>query len=323
MIKQDELFYKPIHKHSDVSALIKDILKTKTVKAKRINYGEVNAVYTIQTDNGDEYVLKISPFTRGENNLLQEAWAFEKCRSIGVPVPEVIVADDSLSKFPEVYLLTKKISGTPGGEIKFTDVDFLELMHQIGHYLFLIHSISVDGFGEIEKNDNQFRGRYSTLLESLNSVFTNSKWMDVVNTNNLLTEDDLRRYQKILDDNKKLFELKVASLTHGDMGPRNLIMRGNKIVGIVDMENLLTTDPIRDFHWFGYWIEDSQRLKALQNGYDNKEIFDNNFTLKMKLFQIVYSIPALAYYQNRNELSSLRYLQQKIHEADDCLRSLT
>jgi aminoglycoside phosphotransferase (APT) family kinase protein len=81
------------------------------------------------------------------------------------------------------------------------------------------------------------------------------------------------------------------------MGPRNLIMRGNKIVGIVDMENLLATDPIRDFHWFGYWIEDSQRLKALQNGYDNKEIFDNNFTLKMKLFQIVYSIPALAYYQ--------------------------
>lgn len=323
MIKKDKLFYKPIHKQSDVSALIKDILKTKTVKAKKINYGEVNAVYSIQTNNGDEYVLKISPHTRGENNLLQEAWAFEKCRRVGVPVPEVISADDSLRKFPEVYLLTKKISGTPGGEIKFSDADFLEVMHQIGHYLYLIHSIPVEGFGEIEKNNKRFRGRYSTLWESLKSVFSNSKWMDVINTHDLLTEDDLGRYQKMLEGNKKLFELKVASLTHGDMGPRNLIMKGNKIVGIVDMENVLATDPIRDFHWFGYWIGGSQRLKALQNGYDDKKIFDNNFILKMKLFQMIYSIPALAYYQNRNEFSSLRYLQQKIHDADDYLQSLT
>jgi hypothetical protein len=196
MEKEDKLFYKPIHKQSDVSVLIKDILMTKTVSAKRINYGEVNAVYTIQIDNGDEYVLKISPHTRGENNLLQEAWAFEKCRSIGVPVPEVIVADDSLSKFPEVYLLNKKISGTPGGEMKFTDVDFLDLMHQIGHYLYLIHSIPVEGFGEVDKSDNLFKGRYSTYWKA-NSVFTNSKWMDV-RIPTIFNEDDLRRYQKIL-----------------------------------------------------------------------------------------------------------------------------
>ncbi len=322
MATKDSLFYKPIHTLSDINKLIKDVLKAKTVGVKRINYGEVNAVYVIKTEGGDEFVLKISPSSRRENNLLQEAWAFEKCRSVGVPIPKVINADASLSKFPEAYLLTKKIQGTPGSEVKFTDDQFVDLMRQIGHYLYLIHSISIDGFGELIKDKNQFKGAYNTLWESVITVFNNDKWMDVINKHQLLTKKDLNKYQEMLEENKDLFELKTASLTHGDMGPRNLIMKENKIVGIVDMENVLATDPVRDFHWFGYWIEDSQRFKALQEGYDNKKLFDKNFVIKMKLHQIVHSIPALAYYQNRNNISALKYLQGKIQEADQFLQSL-
>lgn len=315
--------YKPIHTQSDVYTLVEDLLKVKVVVTERIDYGEVSAVYSVQTKDRDEYVLKVSPYERKENNLLQEAWAFDRCRGVGVPVPEVVRVDVSLSKFPEAYLLTKKIPGAPGSKMEFSDAGFIDLMQQLGHYLYLIHSIPVGGFGEINQIGDQFRGKHSTLWQSVISGFEGSWWVDMITTHELLSKEDLERYQKVLEEHKDLFTLETSSLTHGDIGPRNLIMEGDKIAGIVDMENVLATDPIRDFHWFGYWIEDSQRLKALQSGYDNKNLFDNNFPIKMRLYQIVYSLPALAYYHSRNNNPAVSYLQGKIRDVDRALRFFT
>ena len=322
MAEKDYQTYELIHTQSDVSALLEDVLKTKVAVVERINYGEVNAVYSIQADD-DKYILKVAPYGRGKNNLLQEAWAFTKCRSVGVPVPEVVGVDSSLRRFPEAYLLTKKIPGTPGGEIKFTDEDAIDLMHQLGHNLYLIHSITVSGFGEIDQIGGQFRGIHDTLWQSVISDFESSWWVDVLTAHGLISIEDLEKYREVLEKHKDLFSLETASLTHGDIGPRNLIMEGNKIVGIVDMENVLATDPVRDFHWFGYWIKGSQRLKALQDGYDNKNLFDNDFLLKMRLYQIIHSLLALAYYQSRNNITALNYLQGKIREADQFLGLLT
>lgn len=319
MAKKNCQPYESIHTKSDIYALTESVLKTKAVAIEKIDCGEVNDVYSVQVKRNDEYVLKISPQERKKNNLLQEAWAFNKCRSVGVPTPEVISVDTSLNTFPEAYLLTKKIPGTSGDEMKFTDEEVIDLMHQIGHYLHLIHSIQIDGFGEIKQTENQFRGMHSTLWQSIISDFESSWWVEVLTTHKLISKKDLEKYQRVLEKHKNLFDLKIALLTHGDIGTRNLIMKGNKIVGIVDMENVLATDPVRDFHWFGYWIEDSKRLKALQEGYDNKELFDNNFPLKMRLYQIIHSFPALAYYQSRNNYPALKYLQGKVREADQFL----
>lgn len=207
--------------------------------------------------------------------------------------------------------------------MRFTDKEIIGLMEQIGHYLYLIHSIPVSGFGEIDQVEGEFRGVHDTLWQSVIAGFQHSWWVDLLTAHGVLSKKDLERYRRILEKHKDLFGLETASLTHGDIGPRNLIIEENKIVGIVDMENVLATDPVRDFHWFGYWIEGSQRLKALQKGYGNKELFDCNFHLKMRIYQIIHSFPALAYYQSRGNKTAMSYLQGKIHEASRFLGLLT
>lgn len=137
--------------------IIQDIAKEATdqnVKSKfRIIAGEANEVYDLTLENGKHVILRIS--TSGYPNFLQEKWALEKVKKLGVPVPEILLIKFLTIEGKEKSLcLMEKVEGEPleRGNINFDKLDLnlrRNLINQAGEILTKIHSIKTEGFGWI------------------------------------------------------------------------------------------------------------------------------------------------------------------------------
>jgi aminoglycoside phosphotransferase (APT) family kinase protein len=306
--------YKPQHSIKNIKNLVSKILKNKVVSVKRLNYGEINAVYFVNLKNKERVVIRISPKEKTWNNFEPEAWAFQKCRKIGVPTPEVIALDIHPKDFPEPYMITRRISGKPGDEIKLSPKEKANIIKELGRYLFLIHSIKISGFGYLKDKGKAFVGSHDTLWDDINYELNSGWWTETVIKNNLLSKKDLEEIRILFKRHRNIFHLKKASLLHGDLSINNTLINKKKITGILDMENLKAGDPVSDFAWFRFWQKMNTyfNFNALKNGYNNKNLFDKNFSKKLDLYQLLIGCGLLSYFYTPDNKRGLNYTKQRI-----------
>lgn len=290
--------YKSVHTEDELRNLIAKHLGSPTKILERQNVGEVNAVYFATLENGTSCVIRIAPHEKGYNAFEEESWLFSKCKSAGAPVPEVLAVNANPIDFPEGYMITQRIDGVSADSVNLSQEQKVEVLHQVGHYLSLIHSVKVEGFGNYKKVDGGFKGQHDSLYELLQSETREAWWVKDVKKYQLLTPKEIEEVQKALENEKDLFQLEKASITHGDISFGNTIIQGTKVVGIVDMENSVASDPIFDFRVFKYWDTDENR-KSLMDGYSNKAIFDENFERKLLFYELLYAMKALVYNNSR------------------------
>ncbi|HVZ12377.1 MAG TPA: phosphotransferase [Patescibacteria group bacterium] len=316
--------YKPSHVDDDVKGLVEKIVKSKVRLLERQDLGEVNAVYFIKTEDGQECVVRVAPEERGGNSFRIETLAFNMCRKVGVPTPEVIALDDSLEIFPEAFMITKKIDGTAGHQSWSTDAEGASLIKQLGHFLSLIHGIKLDGFGrEPQVKNGQLVGKFNSQWESLVSDLDAPWREEVLVGKGLLSDEKVQKYRRLFDENKKLFDLPHASLLHGDASLKNTIVKDRRIVGIVDMENCMVGDPVQDIAWHHFWTQGAEPFfSALKEGYDNKEIFEGDFMKKMYLYELFFAQSILGYYDSRSNPEMVKTLQAKIGEIETSFESI-
>lgn len=305
--------YKPVHSLRQITGLTEKVLGSKVESIQRKDLGEINVVYFATLANGLECVIRVSPKEREYNAFALEAWAFKKCREVGVPTPDVLAVDTSPKDFPEPYLITKKIPGLPGDQANLTEDEKLEILYQLGHYLSLIHTIKVSGFGRMEEQNKKFVGKHRSLWEYIRYQLESGWWLDSILSGGLLPKEKLDEIKTKFEENKSLFEIESASLNHGDVSFKNIIVEGAKITGIVDMENALVTDPTFDFCYFHFWSKGKEPyFSCLKDGYDNKSLFDNKFMKKLYFYQLLLALSLLAYYNKRGRRGAFDFVYQRI-----------
>jgi aminoglycoside phosphotransferase (APT) family kinase protein len=309
--------YKPEHSTDKVIDLTQKLLKMEVKNISRVDYGEINAVYFVKLQNGKEVVIRISPRERGWNSFSQEAWAFGKCRAVGVPTPQVLAVDTKPQDFPEAYMISRRLPGVTGNEAKkgLTEEQLLDVYRQLGHYYYLIHSIKAPGFGQLEQKGQEFVGRYSNQWEYIEHEIESGWWVKHALCTGLITKSKLSELKSRFERNRNLFDLEQASLVHGDLSTslKNVILDGSEITGIVDMENVKVTDPVADFAYFHFWGgQNTEYFEALKSGYDDQGFFDGNFMKKVYLYQLLLSHSLTTYYDKRGNQGALEYVQSKI-----------
>src|SRR5690349_282857 len=72
-----------------IFSLIKQATGLEAVERHPIVAGYDNEVYSVRTQPGQVFILRIRRY--GETEMEQEAWAIQQCRAAGVPVPEVLL----------------------------------------------------------------------------------------------------------------------------------------------------------------------------------------------------------------------------------------
>lgn len=322
----DETFqsYKSSSTTQEVTTLTENALGKKVTDISRKDLGQINAVYFATLADQTECVVRISPKERNWNNFAEEAWAFDKARAVGVPTPEVLICNTQPADFPESYMITKKLPGTNGEEAHLTEEQKHTVLRQLGHYLSLIHSIKIDGFGRLQKQEETFVGTYTTLWESVMSEFESGWWLPIIRKNKLLPEEKILEIKERFMEARQLFiDQKVSSLIYTDVGLKNTLVEGNKVTGVLDMENVTASDPVQDFALFHFWIGDANGyMQSLQEGYDSKDLFDKNFRKKLLLFELLKSLSTLAFRFQKNNPDEIQLVYRRIPEIEKELENM-
>lgn len=188
-----------------------------------------------------EYIFKQSKHNDARNNLKKEIQVLKYLKGkITLQIPDI-------EYYSEEYGVCgyKKVKGeklTPDMYQKMNDNEKDNLAQDIALFLQEIHSMPLPDIDELELNViDDYKSDYYTLKETIynNIPDSSKKYID-----NL--------YKRILNDER--ITQYVKTLCHNDLSCNHILIQNNKVVGIIDFEDVAITDRDKDFV---YLLEDS------------------------------------------------------------------
>lgn len=281
--------------------IIREIVKEGSghnfVGKTRIVAGEVNEVYDIELDNNKNVILRIAK--GGHPNFLQEKWAIEKVRKLGVPIPKILlikhfkVAEDDKSA-----CLMEKVDGDPleRGSIEFDKLDLKlrrQLINQAGEILSKIHSIETEGFGWIVGEGKAVHKNSDELIDAL--LNQQEKFEKVASKKNL-RKDTIQKVLDIIRSFKPAYSKVKPHLNHGDYSHKHFLVKDNQIVAILDWGGIRSDTRVYDFAWWDYWFGEYIPTEWLKEGYKDKSLFDNNFEDFLHMLRLFRGLEMIAWY---------------------------
>ena len=187
--------------------LIEKLLDFEIKGIKNLSIGCDLKVYLIETEK-EKYIYKEPK--ESIVKIINEKYALEKLSSLEIPIPRLIYINEKflIESFIEGELLKENCS--------------INCFIELGNYINKIHSIKMNGFGEIIDEKGQYDKEYDYLFS----------WLDIYNLNNKMFKN--YNIKKIFDENKGLLQSKNSYFLHGDITYNNIIVYNNKINGIID-----------------------------------------------------------------------------------------
>lgn len=281
--------------------VIKKIAKESTgkelVSKQRIIAGEANEVYDLTLDNDKHVILRIS--TSGHPNFLQEKWALEKVKKLGVPVPEILLIKFLTIEGKEKSLcLMEKVEGEPleRGNIDFDKLDVnlrKNLINQAGEILTKIHSIKTEGFGWIiGKGKAEFR----TSDELIDNLVNKQDEVEKMANEEGIDQAHIESAYKIIKSFRDVYSKVSPRLNHGDYSHKHFMVKDNKITCILDWGGVRSDTPIYDFANWDYWFGEYIPTDWLKKGYTDKSLFDKGYDDSLHMWRLFKGLEILNWY---------------------------
>ena len=290
-----------------IEAMVKKATGSELVQRKRIIAGEVNEVYGVTTKDERDVVVRIS--RQGKNNFETEEKVIRLVRMAGVPAPKVLLIEQAPSESENLtFCIEEKIEGEPLLSLMDSmDKSTLKsIASEAGEVLSKINGISVDNFGPLD-GSRFFKtwGDYIFNIEKRRGGITAAGKLVGLRTSLI------NKAFELLRKNEEMFQIKDAHLLHGDFGPKHLLIMDNHITGILDFEGAKGGDPVRDLAWLNFFYSDSFSIDWLKVGYENKDIFNKDFDLKMKLYRLHLGLDLLEYYGSEKNESGMIHTKER------------
>ena len=244
-------------------------------QASRIILGQDNEVYDITSDKNHQFIVRVS---HKENHRFEaECWALNAAREVGVPTPRVLlieqaVYDDSIVTF----CIEEKLPGISLDVLLQSGLnrDLNKAIDQIGDVLGKLHSVKIDGFGYLQLDGKGQQTSFAEIMLMANErqaeLYEAAKKWNVPIKN-------ITSGLELLNKHSELYQFNTPILVHGDLGQKHILVEGDHISGIIDMQDCSGNHPIIDFvAWDAYWSERIPTSKLIAS-YDNKSIFTSSY----------------------------------------------
>ena len=270
---------------------------------KRFKKGLVNESYSVKIINPDkELVLRIYP---------KEGWKAEKeaylyslvKEKTNMPVPVVYGVDISRNAINMPYSILSKIEGK---EMPLNK----KVVKEAGSYLAKIHSIKMPYFGWIinKKIKPKFKSWPDFVFYDLNYKIKRTK----------IAKDIADKIRKYVRDNKSLLDTETTPcLLHKDYHRPHIIVKNNKIKGIIDFEWAIAGHNELDIAKSLLWMfEKNRRLeKIFLDGYKKYGAISDKFSERRKLYELIIYLSALNFAYELKNKRWYDYNLKKIKEA--------
>lgn len=274
--------------------------------------GWVNPVYFVNS----KYVIRFNARDVNLPKIQRESVAYKLMKDNNIPVPDFVLIDQSKTISKYDYMITKVISGEniENSWSKLSKEQRYSLAFQAGKILRAIHSINNHSFGDLADN--------SPLPQT-------RKWSDYLESKLKFHLDEARDLKLFENDTVKSIWTNFSTLTslidqiavpcfaHVDFHFGNMLYEDNSIKSILDFEWSFWGDPLYDLcqvEKFDDTWPDSK--DAFKKGYGILE-FDENQTLKIKLYQMIRNIElAIVAKRHFSEAEAREYLETTIKQIE-------
>ena len=293
--KYEQVFHSP---ETLIDATIEKAVGSSVAGKVKITKGITNQVSAVTLANGDELIVRISRWEKSRFGT--ERWAIEQCAKAGAPVPRVLFVDTIEHQGKPLNIsIESKIQGTPLDELAMGSISedrLAELLRKTGKVLSKIHSISTNGFGDLDEGGN---GKY----ESAGGMFSEKE----------LNEDQFIKVARAVNLDPEIVKQSLALLNgysvkgpaisphliHNDFTPRHVLVIGDEISGILDFELAQGGDPVLDLAKWRYFFEDRFPLRYLIEGYDNSVAFSEEFEKRAHIWKLYIGLIHLNSYADK------------------------
>lgn len=269
--------------------------------------GKFNTVLKIQTEDQNQYVIKIAPdsstevLTYEQQLIKSEVYIYKLLSNVKkVHFPKIFGYnwDDS---FKYKYLIMEFIEGDMLSDVKLSQMDYDKVIFDLGCAMAEIHTIHNDsGFGYIQNGLKEtWKDAYYNMIENVIN--------DGINKNAKIPY--LEKIKKTVEENEFVLDfVKVPSLVHFDLWTGNIIVKNCKLYALIDCERAMFGDIMGEFISLDYLSTfDLENNKQLIRGYNSiaeqKIKFDKYDLIRLYLMKLYLGL--IAYVEPYYRLSKI------------------
>jgi aminoglycoside phosphotransferase (APT) family kinase protein len=158
-----------------------------------------------------------------------------------VPVPRVLFSD--LDDTPP-WAIFEALPGEPGYVAADHDLsrsNFLPIARNMGRLLRVFSELDSDTFD---------LPRLWTDVAALSEAA--ERWLAPIEPH--LSHQDARALREMIEAIPVLLSDRPAVVCHGDFGPQNVLVLGERISGLLDLEDARIGDPLLDVSWWAWLV---------------------------------------------------------------------
>ena len=244
-------------------------------QASRIIAGVDNEVYDVISDKNHQLIVRISH--KDNHRFEGERWALHAARKVGVPTPQVLLIEQAAYDDSTVtFCIEEKLPGKPLDVLLKDGLnsDVSKAIDQIGEVLGKLHSVKVDGFGYFQPDG---KGQQTSFVEIM--LMANERQVELYEAAkkwNVPTKN-ITAGLELLNNHRELYQFNSPVLVHGDLGQKHILVEGDHISGIIDMQDCSGNHPVIDFvMWDAYWSERIPTSRIVAS-YGDKSLFTGSY----------------------------------------------
>ena len=237
-----------------------------------------------------------------------EQIAYERLHNTGVPVPTVLVFDNSKTHAPYTFIIMTKLEGVPLAHVwnNLSTEQQIQVAYDAGRYLAMIHDVSFEGFGTLQTL--RFTKWFERVIAQVESDTTEATYL------RQLDASVAERIRNTFDEHHSMLDIgKQGKLLHGDFQFKNILYHQGRITGIIDFEWANAGDPCWDFRLEETWEADCVGSRRyIYDGYASYRPIDDDQMLRVRLYKMLQYVNEVIFYSqdqpNPKELQ--RYLKR-------------
>lgn len=297
-----------------IEQMVQKATGLKMVQKTKLILGESHEVYDVEVQKGMHIIVRISHET-DRRPFEAENWAFEQCKKVNVPVPEIILLEHTENEGrPVSFCIEKKIEGIVMDQIYKTisPERVKNILRQLGEILSRLHAVPTNSFGAIEEDG---KGEHSTWEEYMTKYKKDQAYFFEMADRIGMEKKKIDNALDILSNHTEIYANVVAQLVHNDLRPKHIFLDNtDTIVGIIDMEWPMGATPLYEFARWDFF-RPSLPYQWIQDGYTNQKVFeDNNFRVHFELMKLHLSLQHLEYYESEKNVAGVEMSRKNLEK---------
>lgn len=227
----------------------------------------------------DRTVLFKADRIHEQGRVVLEAWAYQRARELGAPVPQVLAIDLGRDSYPRHFIIVEKLQGVPLSTVDLAPDQTRRLFGEAGLAIRTVHEIGVAGFGSLDEAEYlrsaHVQGAHDFWQSFLRAVQDDT--LPLLCEAGHLDDAGVERIEQVVAEHADFYDIgPVGHLLHGKFDPAHVLVADGELMGIVDFSDRCSGDPAWDLG--GFLVDNLAETGHLLDGYgadrDRARVFE-------------------------------------------------